>query len=131
MKSNRIIVLSILLLTLVTFLNVRAEVTLSSASEILGTWKLEHSSPRIDGAERPGNAIWEFRNDGTLVTTAIDNRATGGEFSITVNYEVKDGKIVSDQPGRSKKITYSVVEKKRNSMILHGGMDAFLFFTKQ
>ena len=131
MKPSTAIIFSIVLLLILATFNVNAEVTLNSPSEILGTWKQEYSAPRIDDEKRPSKEIWEFRSDGTLTTTAYDERLPGGSFSISVKFEVKDGKILANEPGRSRKNTYVVVEMEGDSMILHGGMDAFLFFKKQ
>lgn len=131
MKFNHVIMFNGLLLTLLVSFCASAEVVLNSASDVVGTWKLNSSSPRREGEKRPANATWEFRNDGTLVTTAVDSRTKGGEFTVTVKYHIKDGKIISNQPGRSRKIIYTVEEKDEHQMVLHGGMDAYLFFTKQ
>lgn len=118
-----------LFLALTSF-HCNADIALKSASEILGTWKVKYTAPRINAEKRVGNQIWDFRRDGTLVSTAKDKRAKG-KFSVTVRYEIKDGVILSNQPGRSRKIKYTVVEKDDNSMILRGGMDGFLFLSKQ
>jgi uncharacterized protein (TIGR03066 family) len=108
-----------------------AELALKDASELIGSWKLNHTSPKIDGKKRPSDQKWEFRSDGTLVSTASDKR-TKGTFTVSVPYEIEDGKLVTGVAGRpGKKVSYTLIEKKDNEMILKGGADGFLFFTKQ
>ena len=120
-----------LVLALIVSGVVRAEVVLADASQLVGNWKLDHTSPQIDGTKRPSNQTWEFRSDGTLVSTASDPRAKG-TFSVTVPYELSDGNIVTGMAGRpGKKVTYSVVEMLGNKMVIKGGPDGYLFFTKQ
>ncbi len=131
MKTRSTSIFSVCFLLILTTFNSNAEVALNSPSEVIGIWQQEYSAPQIDGEKRPSTETWEFRSDGTLVTSGFDKRLPGGSFSISVKYEVKDGKILANQPGRSRKNTYVVIEKDGDSMVLHGGMDAFLFFKKQ
>jgi hypothetical protein len=108
-----------------------AEALSVDASELIGSWKLNHTSPQINGKKRASDQTWEFRSDGTLVSTASDPRAKGS-FSVTVPFEISGGKIVTGVAGRpGKTVAYEVVEKGGNEMILKGGPDGFLFFTKQ
>jgi len=108
-----------------------AEIVLKDASELIGSWKLNHTSPKIDGKKRPSSQEWEFRSDGTLVSIAADKR-TKGTFTVSVPFEIKNGKIVTGVAGRpGKTVTYTLIEKTDGEMILKGGADGFLFFTKQ
>lgn len=122
----------IFLLFITAFLaSAHAEIVLKDASELIGSWNLNHTSPKIDGKKRPSAQAWEFRGDGTLVSTASDKRAKGS-FTVSVPYEITDGKILTGVAGRpGKKVSYTLIEKNDHEMILKGGADGFLFFTKK
>ncbi len=122
----------IFLLFITAFLaSAQAEIVLTDASELIGSWKLNHTSPKLDGKKRPSSQEWEFRSDGTLVSTASDKR-TKGTFTVSVPFEITDGKIVTGVAGRpGKKVSYTLIKKRDHEMILKGGADGFLFFTKQ
>jgi len=133
MKSIKDLPFRIIFLLFITafWASSHAEIALKDASELIGTWELNHTSPKINGKKRPSSQEWEFRSDGTLVSIASDKRAKG-KFTVSVPYEITDGKIVTGVAGRpGKKVSYILIEKKGNEMILKGGPDGFLFFTKQ
>ena len=108
-----------------------AEVALKDISEIAGTWKLESVSAAIDKARIPENRIWEFRPDGTIVTSGF-NRHFNRNDSFQFTYKVANGKIITDDPGRAgKTIDYAVYKKEGDELILKGGLEGFYFFKKQ
>ncbi len=127
-----------LLLALSIISNVSAE-SINDSSELIGKWKLNATARRIDGEQRLVDQSWEFRKDGTLISTASYESGVGtvyatkiDEFSVTVKYQIKDGKIVSEVPGRhGKTLTYQLIERNGNDMILRQGAGEFMFFTKQ
>ena len=133
MKSLTTLPFRIIFLLFITafWASAHAEIALKDASELIGSWKLNDTSPKLDGKKRPSSQEWEFRSDGTLVSTASDKRAKG-TFTVSVPFEIKDGKIVTGVAGRpGKTLSYTLIEKKDNEMILKGGPDGFLFFTKK
>lgn len=108
-----------------------AEVPLKDNSEIVGTWMLESVAPGLSKQKIPENRIWEFRADGTLVTSGF-NRHFGRDDTQSFKYQVADGKIKSDNPGRpGKTLDYVVYEKSGDTMILQGGLEGFYFFKKK
>lgn len=111
--------------------NVSAEATVNDTSEIQGTWKLESVAPGINKARIAEDRTWEFRSDGTIVTSGF-NRILKANDRYEWKYKVTDGKIIAEDPGRpGKPIDYIIYEKSANSMILKGGLEGFYFFTKQ
>lgn len=108
-----------------------AELALTDAAELIGKWKLESVAPGINKARIAENRVWEFRTDGTIVTSG-HNRILGGEDRYEWKYRIVDGKIVADDPGRpGKTMDYVVYEKNADSMILKGGLEGYYFFKKQ
>ena len=131
------IILPLLLATSIIS-NVSAE-SIKDSSELIGKWKLNATARKIDGEQRLVDQSWEFLKDGTLISTASYESGIGtvyatkiDEFSVTVKYQIKDGKIVSEVPGRhGKTLTYQLIERNGNDMILRQGAGEFMFFTKQ
>lgn len=108
-----------------------AEVRLKDSSEIAGTWLLEAVAPSLDREKIPENRTWEFRTDGTIVTSGY-NRHFNRYDEQEMTYQIKNGKIVADWPGRpGKTISYSVYEKDEDHMILKGGIEGYYFFKKK
>ncbi|BBA32372.1 uncharacterized protein sS8_0404 [Methylocaldum marinum] len=107
------------------------EVLLKDNSEIIGTWRLESVAPALNKPKIDENRTWEFKSDGTVVTSGF-NRHFGKEDRYEWTYKVVDGKIIADDPGRpGKTIDYIVYEKTSDQMILKGGIEGFYFFKKQ
>lgn len=103
-------------------------------SDLIGTWKLDYTSQQLrvskDKYKRQANQTWEFRKDGTVVSRASDKRAKA-DFAVTPKYEITDGKILIDDPGRpGRKNTYTVIEKTADKMILKGSY-GYYFFKKE
>ncbi len=136
MKAFSIVLLLLVASSIIS--NVSAE-SINDRSELLGNWKLNATARKIDGEQRQVDQSWEFHKDGTLVSTASYESGVGtiyatkiDEFSVTVKYEIKDGKIVSGVPGRQgKTLTYQLIERNGKDMILRQGAGEFMFFTKQ
>lgn len=107
------------------------EVPLKDNSEIVGTWRLESVAPALNKPKIEENRTWEFKSDGTIVTSGY-NRHFKAEDRHEWKYKIVDGKIVADDPGRpGKTIDYMVYEKTPDRMILKGGIEGFYFFKKQ
>ncbi|WP_246628431.1 lipocalin family protein [Methylomagnum ishizawai] len=104
---------------------------LKDGSEIAGTWKLVSVAAALDKPRTEENRIWEFRTDGTIITSGY-NRHFKTEDRHEWKYKIVNGRISADDPGRpGKTIDYSVYEMKGNEMILKGGIEGFYFFKKQ
>lgn len=113
-------------------LPVQAEVTLDNNTDLLGTWALAGTAKDLDGEKRHSEQTWVFAKDGTLATSGYDKRLPGGNFSVSTQYEVKNGKIVADVVGRPGKITtYTVIEIDDDSMIIKQGIGQYMFFSKK
>ncbi len=108
-----------------------AEVTLKDKSEITGTWKLESVAAGLDKPKIEENRLWEFRADGVIVTSGFNRHfKTNDRHEWTFN--VVNGRIIADDPGRpGKTIDYSVYKMEGNELILKGGLEGFYFFKKQ
>jgi len=108
-----------------------AEVELKDVSEIAGTWKLESVAAALNKPKIEENRIWEFRTDGLIVTSGY-NRHFKTNDRHEWKFNLVNGKIVADDPGRpGKTIDYSVYKMEGNELILKGGLEGFYFFKKQ
>jgi len=109
----------------------RNPVCLKDAAPILGKWTLVEVAPRATGQRIPENRTWEFRPDGTLVTSGY-NRHFKRNDTQTFHYEIDNCMIVSDVPGRpGKKLRYRVYDLQDDRMVLQGGVEGFYFFKRQ
>jgi hypothetical protein len=107
-----------------------ADIALKDASEIVGTWQLEAVSAGLTKARIAENRTWEFRSDGIIVTSGY-NRHLKGDDRHEWKYNVTNGKIYSDNPGRpGSPLEYVVYEKTSDKLILKGGIEGFYFFKK-
>jgi hypothetical protein len=108
-----------------------AELVLKDKSEITGTWKLESVAAGLDKPKIEENRIWEFRQDGVIITSGFNRHfKTNDRHEWTFN--VVNGKIVADDPGRpGRTIDYAVYKMEGNELILKGGLEGFYFFKKQ
>ncbi len=113
-------------------LHTQAEmIKLNDKSEIIGTWVLETVAPSLKKTRIKENRVWEFREDGVIAITGY-NRKMGTNSSQEVQYEVKDGNILTPQVGRpGKYLTYRVYEKSETLMTLKGGIEGFYFFKRK
>ena len=109
----------------------RADIALQNANEIAGTWVLESVAAGIDKARIDENRTWEFRTDGKIITSGY-NRHFKTQDRHEWTYNILNGKIITDDPGRpGNTIDYSVYKKEGNELILKGGLEGYYFFHKQ
>ncbi len=107
-----------------------ADVYIGDVSEIAGTWQLESVAASLNKPKIAENRTWEFKPEGVIVTSGF-NRHFGGTDRHEWKFEIIDGKIVSDNPGRpGKPLEYTLYEKTGDTMILKGGIEGFYFFKK-
>ena len=108
-----------------------AEIALKDTGDIAGTWKLESVAAGLNKPQIPENRTWEFRTDGKIITSGY-NRHFKTEDRHEWTYQIVNGKIVTDDPGRpGKTIDYAVYKKEGDELILKGGIEGFYFFKKQ
>ena len=128
----------LILLTASSLSSPASAMSINDRSSLIGKWTLTATARKLDGKQRSANQSWEFRKDGTLLSTASYDSRKGSlygtkidKFSVTVKYEIKDGKLVTGVPGRpGKTISYELIERNGNNMILRQGAGEFMFFTK-
>lgn len=109
----------------------RNPVKLTDAGPILGTWTLVEVAPRYTGGRIAENRTWEFRPDGSLKTSGY-NRHFKRNDEQEFHYEIKNGAIVTDVPGRpGKTLTYYVYDLSGDRMVLQGGVEGFYFFKRK
>lgn len=102
-------------------------IPLEDNSLILGEWKLYAETPQLHLEKKMVQNKWNFKKDGTLVSTAYDPRLDGIK-AVNVTYSVEDGVIKKQiQPGRSKQETCKVVKLEGKEMILHCKYLYYLF----
>ncbi len=108
-----------------------ADVALTDNSTLIGHWNLESVAASLTKPKTEENRDWEFRADGVIVTSGY-NRHFKTEDRHEWKYQILEGKIVADDPGRpGKTIDYSVYKMEGNELILKGGLEGFYFFKKQ
>ncbi|MBN2701750.1 MAG: hypothetical protein ACPW60_04870 [Methylohalobius sp. ZOD2] len=109
----------------------RNPLQLQDAQPILGKWTLVEVAPRATGGRIPENREWDFQAGGKLVTSGY-NRHFRRKDTQQFKYEIKDGMIVTDVPGRpGKQLTYRVYDLQDDSMVLKGGLEGFYFFKRK
>ncbi|QPK61514.1 hypothetical protein IVG45_11425 [Methylomonas sp. LL1] len=108
-----------------------ADVTLKSADEIQGAWKLDHTKKSMASNEiLKREDTWDFKG-GKVTITHIPREGTFYDQS-PVNYEVEDGKLKISILGRSDKFdVFSLVEKDDKTMTLKGKFGDVYFFNKK
>jgi len=109
----------------------RNPVKLEDAKPILGKWTLVEVAPRATGQRILENRTWDFQPGGTLVTSGY-NRHFKRNDTQTFHYEIKNGMIISDVPGRpGKQLRYRIYDMGDNTMVLQGGLEGFYFFKRK
>lgn len=127
MKASRLAAAFLLLCSTV----VSAGEPLKDAKDVVGAWMLEAVARGIGKTKTEENRAWEFKSDGTLVTSGY-NRVTKVDDRMTFNYRVEDGKLVLIDPGRpNKPQVLEVYERTDKTMTLTGGWEGVYFFRKQ
>ena len=119
--------LLLLLLPLVSFSASGKQIT---ADQLVGTWALQGTAPKIDGELHPENQTWEFRADGTLKSIAKDRRADG-EIAVTVKYKVENNTLFVQRAGSMTRWNrFQVVKIADNQLTLRGGLVGYMFFKR-
>ncbi len=118
-NSMKTITTLLSLITALSAFTVNAEVKLEDNSKILGKWQVTHEALALDREKKALHVTWEFKTDGTLITTGEDARSGIGAMNIPIKYSVADGVIKKQSmPGREKYEDCAVVELEGNSMTL-------------
>ncbi len=100
-------------------LSANADVVLKDNSEILGKWKVNAESAKLDGEKKKVIVEWDFQADGVLMTTATDSGGRTKEMHIPIKYRVEDGVIKKQvSPGREKFDDCKVIEKQGSDMVI-------------
>ncbi|MFU8788881.1 MAG: hypothetical protein ACNA7G_07615 [Methylobacter sp.] len=111
-------------------LSAHADVKLKDNSEILGKWNLHDEAVSLTSPKKAVTQEWEFKADGTLISSASDVAGRISALKIPLKYSIEDGDIRKQSaPGRDKYETCKVIEKEGASMILK--CTYFFFFTKK
>ncbi len=119
------------LVTLLFASMAHADVSLQDSSEILGHWTVTAESLKLDGEKKLIKSVWEFKNDGTLVSISTDSLGRTKEMTVAVKYSVEDGVIKKQlSPGREKYESCSVAKREGSEMVLKC-TNLFLFLTKK
>ncbi|MDQ7089427.1 MAG: hypothetical protein Q9M50_02110 [Methylococcales bacterium] len=119
MKKSKILLPLLALLMSASFAQAAEDIKLEDNSSILGKWKLNYESPALHKEKKKVNIRWNFKKDGTILTSATDTRSRTGKMSIKLKYSVEEGVIKKQStPGREKYETCRVVQQEKNSMVL-------------
>jgi hypothetical protein len=112
-------------------LSANADVQLKDKSEILGKWNLYAEAIKLAGEKKAITVEWDFKDDGTLETTATDSVGRTSEFKANLKYAVEDGVLKKQlTPGREKYESCKVIEKDNSKMVLKCTY-LFFFLTKK
>ncbi|MCK9620527.1 MULTISPECIES: hypothetical protein [Methylobacter] len=111
-------------------LSANADVQLKDNSEILGKWDLHDEAVTLTGQKKAIKQEWEFKPDGTLISSASDDAGRISALKIAIKYSVENGEIRKQTaPGREKYESCKVIEKEGPNMILKCAY--FFFLTKK
>ncbi|MCX7102620.1 MAG: hypothetical protein NTX38_14350 [Methylobacter sp.] len=121
---------TLFLLTFVFTGVVSADITLKSATEVEGTWKLESSKNSLndkDAVKREDT--WIFK-DGKVTILHIPR---DGKYydQPPVNYEIEDGKLKIALLGNSRFDIFSLIEIADKNMTLKGKFGGYYYFIKK
>ena len=96
-----------------------AEIKLKDNSQILGKWQVTAEATGLDKEKKAIHVVWDFQNNGTLMTTGEDSLGRSGEMEIGVKYSVENGVIKKQtSPGREKYEECTVLELNGKDMVL-------------
>lgn len=101
--------------------SVNAEtIKLEDNAKILGKWHVDSAAAALHKERRAQDSIWEFKNDGTILTSGKDVvSGRTGMMTIKLKYSIEDGNIKRQMsPGREKYETCGVVELSDKDMTL-------------
>ncbi len=95
-------------------------IKLEDNSKILGKWHVDAAAAALHKEKRAQDSVWEFKADGTLVTSGRDVvSGRTGMMSINLKYSIENGQIRRQAaPGREKYETCGVTELSDTNMIL-------------
>lgn len=111
-------------------LSANADVQLKDKSEILGKWNLHDEAVSLTSPKKAVTQEWEFKEDGTLISSASDVAGRISALKIVLKYSIENGEIKKQSaPGREKYESCKVVEKEGSNMILK--CTYFFFLTKK
>jgi hypothetical protein len=111
-------------------LSANAEVQLKDNTEILGKWNLHDEAVSLTAPKKAVTQEWEFKEDGTLISSASDVAGRISALKIALKYSIENGEIKKQSaPGREKYESCKVIEKEGSSMILKCAY--FFFLTKK
>jgi hypothetical protein len=111
-------------------LSANADVQLKDNSEILGKWNLHDEAVSLTSPKKAVTQEWEFKEDGTLISSATDVAGRISALKIVLKYSIENGEIKKQAaPGREKYETCKVIEKEGPNMILK--CTYFFFLTKK
>ncbi len=111
-------------------LSANADVELKDNSEILGKWNLHDEAITLTGKKKAVTQEWEFKSDGSLISTASDVAGRISALKIALKYSIENGEIKKQSvPGREKYESCKVIEKEGSNMILKCAY--FFFLTKK
>ncbi|MGZ4992828.1 MAG: hypothetical protein ACXV79_01565 [Methylobacter sp.] len=111
-------------------LSANADVQLKDNSEILGKWNLHDEAVSLTSPKKAVTQEWEFKEDGTLISSASDVAGRISALKIVLKYSVENGEIKKQSaPGREKYESCKVIEKQGSDMILK--CTYFFFLTKK
>lgn len=100
-------------------LSANADVQLKDNSEILGKWNLHDEAVSLTSPKKAVTQEWEFKEDGTLISSASDVAGRISALKIVLKYSIENGEIKKQSaPGREKYESCKVVEKEGSNMIL-------------
>lgn len=111
-------------------LSANADVELKDNSEILGKWNLHDEAVSLTSPKKAVTQEWEFKEDGTLISSASDVAGRISALKIALKYSIENGEIKKQSaPGREKYESCKVIEKQGSEMILK--CTYFFFLTKK
>lgn len=111
-------------------LSANADVELKDNSEILGKWNLHDEAVSLTSPKKAVTQEWEFKEDGTLISSASDVAGRISALKISLKYSIENGEIKKQSaPGREKYESCKVIEKQGSEMILK--CTYFFFLTKK
>lgn len=111
-------------------LSANADVELKDNSELIGKWDLHDEAVSLTSPKKALTQEWEFKEDGTLISSATDVAGRISALKIALKYSIENGEIKKQSaPGREKYETCRVIEKEGSNMILKCAY--FFFLTKK
>ncbi len=111
-------------------LSANADVQLKDNTEILGKWNLHDEAVSLTSPKKAVTQEWEFKEDGTLISSASDVAGRISALKIALKYSIENGEIKKQaSPGREKYESCKVIEKDDSNMILK--CTYFFFLTKK